>query len=263
MGKTTNRNTLTIAERLRRIFQPCPKNNGNESVTIKVFDKHSLISEMINSQDMVTELQTFLNGMGSTPGLPNDVVTRLSSIHFTVTYKARGPGREEIESFAVTDFPIHLLTASGLFVSSAQEIIELMVLHRIPEKTTVRDRLGPDTVGSFPVFPYKTIEEDWGEPKIQGFGVPGRYDDPLNNQNQCRKIGIIKMQGFMTENVPAARLPEKILFVIKHELGHMFGLRHHDNSIMNPEYNLDQDASHYTNDELFIISSSLDSLIQS
>ncbi len=262
MGTTTRGNTLSITERLRRVYLPCPANNGNKAVAIKVFDKHNLISEMISSQDMVTELQNFLNGMGASPGLPTDIAANLSSLRFTVDYEPRAPGREEIERFGVTDFPVHLLTASGLVTSSSRDIVGLMEAHRIPEETRVAERPQPgeEGINMFRVFPYRTVEDDWEENRtVLGIGVPGTYF--TNNQTRCRKVGIIKMQGFMTENLPMARRPEKILFVLKHELGHMFALRHQENTIMNPGYDVNP-ASRYTNDQLFIVSRSLDSLIQ-
>ena len=259
MGKTTTGNTLSITERLRRVFLPCPANSAGNNVTIKVFDKHGLLSEMISSQNMVSEMQNFLKGMGSAPRLPADVAANLTSIHYVVQYHESGPGEDEIKRFAVTDFPIHLLTASGLLRSSGEDIIELLEKHRIPERTHVVGTLSPITL--LPVFPYKTIEEDWETNKeVLGMGIPGWYHIP-NSQNRCRKIGIIKMQGFMTENLPMARRPEKILSVLKHELGHMFSLRHQAGTIMNAEYGMIAD-SRYMNDQLAIISLALASLIQ-
>jgi hypothetical protein len=217
---------------------------------------------MIDSQDMITEMQNFLNGMDAAPGLPADIAANLASITFTVSYESRSPGREEIGRFGVTDFPIHLLTASGLVASSSRDVVDLMEAHRIPEETRVAEKPPPgeEGINLFPVFPYKTVKDDWDEEKkVLGIGVPGTYF--TNVQTRCRKVGIIKMQGFMTENVPPARLPEKILFVLKHELGHIFGLRHTANTIMNDEYKLDV-ANRYTNDQIFIINSALNSLIQ-
>ena len=262
MPTTRRANTPSLTERLRRVYVPCPENKGNTSVTIKVFDKHKLISEMIDSDDMVTELQNFLNGMAASPGLQADVKKKLSSISFVVRYESRSPTKEEIEGFGVTDFPVHLLTASGLIASSSQDIVNLMVAHKIPEKTSVAIKTPGENETSFTnVFPYKTIEDDWeNDEKVLGIGIPGTYFLP-NLQTRCRKVGFIKMRGSMTLNLPLARLPEKILFVLKHELGHMFGLDHQNNTMMDRKYNLDL-ASRYTNDELIIVSRALGILLQ-
>ena len=230
-----------------------------------VFDRHHLMTDMIDSQDMVTGMQNFLNEMDASPGLPADVATNLSSIRFTVRYVPSSPGREEIERFGVTDFPVHLLTASGLVASSSRDIIELMEAHRIPERTAVRELLPPGEEGqeghvTVAVFPYRVVENDWEENRqVLGIGIPGTYFG--NNQTVCRKIGIIKMQEFMIENVPMARLPERFLFVLRHELGHMFGLTHQENSVMAPSYDIDL-PSRYTNDQLFIVSTALNTLFQ-
>lgn len=258
MGTTKRGSTLSITERLRRVFLPCVAFSGPRTVTVKVFDKHGLITEMMPSQDMVTQMQTFLNGLAATPGLPAAVVTNLSSIQFNVSYVDHAPSRDDIEHFAVTDFPMHLLTASGSVAASTEDVTDVLVNHRIPQKTNLVKQLDPVLLGK--VLPYETLEEDWGNQRVLGIGIPGTYFIP-NSQTRCRKVAVIKMQGFMTENLPDARRPAKILFALRHELGHMLGLRHLDGTIMNCKYDLSAPTA-YSNHQIEIVSGSLQRLLQ-
>ncbi|HUR98972.1 MAG TPA: hypothetical protein VMZ26_12970 [Pyrinomonadaceae bacterium] len=213
--------------------------------------------------EVITKLEAFLNGMAARPGLEASTVAELSAITFRVTHSATSASQTDIDNFAVNDFPIHFLTATGVFQSSSDDIVKLMVDHRIPEQTFV-GRREPGLLNPVPlvVFTYRTVERDWDEvPGVLGFGFPGTY---LVNENQrrCRKVGIIKMHGFMTENLPQSQWKKKLLSVLRHELGHMMGLRHEDNSLMDGQYDVNVNFDQFTADQLWIVGRALTRLIQ-
>jgi len=247
-----------IATRLRRVFTPCPRGDGLKTINVRIFDEHVLVTEMATSQEIVNGLQAFLDGMHSSPGLEPAVTAGLSAINFQVTYTAADPTKNVINNFRHRDFPIYRVAHTGGVASPKEEIVSLLVAHRIPATTFVAQRRAgfPNPVMA-PVLPYKDIETDWTEERtVLGFGMPGLYFVP-NSQSTCRKVGIIKMRDFMTENVSPPNLKAKLLSVIEHELGHMFGLVHEANTLMDGDYRINSQFTQYTNDQLWVVSRAL------
>ena len=252
----------TVATRLRRIFTPCQRGDGTKSINIRIFDPHELVNEMTTSQEVVSALENFLQAMAAQTGLEASVAAQLSPISFHVTYARTTPGQAEINQLGVSDFPIYLLTASGLFQSSADDVISLLVSHRIPELTFVGRRQEPDALVLSQVHAYQTMEDDWaGKPDVLGFGIPGTYFLP-HSQTRCRKVGIIKMQGSMIENLPFGQRKAKILSVLKHEIGHMFGLVHESNTLMDGDYKINANFAGYSNNQLWVVGRALQELLQ-
>jgi hypothetical protein len=255
--KKTTRTLLggtNSTEPVRRIQPPCRRSDGNKVVTIKLFDKHQFVNDMATPEEVRTDLETFLNGLATTSGLEAAVAAQLSAITFRVTYQTTSPGQAEIDQLNVNDFPIYFLTRTGVFQASTDDVLDLLGRHRIPDRTFVGRRQGalPEPVLA-PVDPRGIINEDWSDkPSVLGFGIPGTYFIP-NSQTRCRKIGIIKMQGFMTENLPVDRRRAKIAGILKHELGHMFGLVHEDGTIMAKDYNLNASHTDYTINQLWVM----------
>ena len=208
------------------------------------------------------ELGNFLNGMKSNPGLDAALAARLALYTFQVTYINRAPTDAEINQFGVHDFPIYLLTATGLFTTSKDEIFKLLIKHRIPEGTQVMERIDPNTTSHIGVKTYEIFEKHWEEhPSILGFGVPGTYFMP-NSQTRCRKIGIMKVSETMKENVHFSMWPTKLISVIKHEVGHMLALTHEDGTIMAASYDVNFNFPRFTNDQLRVVADALDALTQ-
>lgn len=254
----------SVATRLRRVFTPCSHGDGTKNINIRIFDKHELVNEMATADEVVSDLQNFLNGLVSQTGLETDVLTRLSSITFHVTYANSTLDQAGIDHLGVNDFPMYLLTATGLINTTRDDIVSLLVSHRIPEQTFVFKRRRPDTVPPepSPVRSYKDIEDDWAnKPTVLGFGFPGPYFIP-RTQNICRKVGIIKMQGGMIENLPFSARRKKLVSVMKHELGHMFGLVHEANTLMDKDYDVNSKFGGYSNDQLWIVARALELLLQ-
>jgi hypothetical protein len=219
---------------------------------------------MAEPDEVVNDLESFLRGLASQDKLETDVAARLSPITFNVTYEKKKPDQAEIDRFGVNDFPVYLLTATGLFNSTSDDIVSLLHSHRLPQKTLVYIRQRPAVPVPFDIFSYKDIENDWiNKPDVLGFGFPGLYFIP-GGQNACRKLGIIKMQGDMIENLPSPdRRRKKIVSVLKHELGHMFGMKHQDQTLMDPKYDVSVEFDSYTNDQLWIAGRALELLLQS
>ena len=253
----------TVATRLQRIFTPCLRGDGSKNINIRIFDKHELVNDMATSDEVVSDLQNFLRGLAARTDLEPDVLAQLSPISFNVTYDKKNPDQGEIDRFRPNDFPIYLLTATGSINSTRDDIVSLLVSHRIPEKTVVYKRLRPAVPVPSDVLSYKDIEDDWAnKPTVLGFGFPGLYLIP-RSQNFCRKLGIIKMQGGMIENLQFSGRRKKLVSVLKHELGHMFALKHEANTLMDGNYDVNSGFPSYSPDQMWIVVRALQALLQS
>ena len=219
------------------------------------------MNDMATPQDVVNDLRTFLNGLDTTPGIDAATAAGLAAYTFDVTYETSFPSQAQIDSFDVNDFPIYFLTTQGVFRSSSDSVVDLLVANRIPELTFVGRRQGalPNPVLG-QVRTYTIIEDDWEEkPSVLGFGIPGVYFIP-NSQTRCRKIGVIKMQGDMITNLPFPQRRAKIVSILRHELGHMFALTHENNTMMDPDYEVNATFTQFTNDQLWVVVRALDLL---
>ena len=246
---------------LRRVFPPCLHGNGSTNINIQIFDQHGLVDEMATSNEVVTDLQNFLNGLASQPGLDPATVALLSQFTFRVTYANRMASQSEIDHFGMNDFPIYFLTATPPVQSSDAEIVSLLEKHRIPETIFVWVRVGTGQTNR-QTNGYRLVEADWtAKPSVLGFGFPGPYF-LQRNQNICRKLGIIKMRGGMIENLQFGGRRQKLVSVLKHELGHMFGNDHVPNTIMDEHYSVNANFPSYTNDQLVIVGRALEILRQ-
>jgi len=190
------------------------------------------------------------------------VVAQLTPITFQVTYESRMPDQNEINRFGVHDFPIYFMTATGSSAASSADIVSLLIQHRIPELTFVARREPPSRPILSEVRAYQIIDRDWQDkPTVLGFGIPGTYF-LTNSQTMCRKMGIIKMQGGMTENLQFMGRRQKLVAVLKHELGHMFGLVHEANTLMDGDYQVNSRFPSYSNDQLWVVGRALDVLLR-
>lgn len=250
----------------RRVYPPCLRGNGSKTVNIRIFDKNEFVNDMMTPDELVGALEKFLHSLPSQGDLQPDVVALLSPITFQVTYEKKKPDRDEINQFSVNDFPVYLLTATAPFDSTRADIVSLLESHKLPEKTFVFKRRRPDPMPPepFQIDSYKDIEEDWAnQPTVLGFGFPGPYLIP-RTQNMCRKLGIIKMKAGMIENLAFGDArKKKLVSVIKHELGHMFGMKHEAQTLMDPKYDINVGFDSYTNDQLWIAGKALEVLLQS
>src|SRR5262245_34775892 len=91
--------TNNAAAPLRRVFPPCLHGNGSTNINIPIFDRHGLVDEMATSNEVVTDLQNFLDGLASQPGLDPATVALLSKFTFRVTYANRMTTQSEIDHF--------------------------------------------------------------------------------------------------------------------------------------------------------------------
>lgn len=251
----------SVAERLARVQVPCRASGGNRNIRVRILDEHLFMNDMATPQDVVNDLRTFLNGLATTPGIDAATATGLAQYTFDVTYETSFPNQTQINAFDVNDFPIYFMTATGVFRSSADSIIDLLVANRIPELTFVGRR---PPIGTLPnlaqVRVYTTMKDDWEDKtSVLGFGVPGVYFLP-NSQTRCRKVGIIKMGGDMILNLAFPQRRAKIVSVLRHELGHMLALPHENNTMMDPDYDVNATFTQFTNDQLWVVVRALDHL---
>jgi hypothetical protein len=257
MCTTTHRRTAA-SSRVQRVFPPCAAPPATKAVNVTVFDQLHLITEMIDSTDMVGRLQSFLDGMKNAPGLAANIKASLAAVSVAVKYEPRASTAAEVQGFGHADFPVHLLTATGASASTAGDVADLLERHRIPEVTSLFSLApGQQVLVHSEARPYDGLDADWADPKILGLGAPGTYDG--RRQTRCRKVAVIKMQGGMSENLTVERRKAKIMTVLRHELGHVLGLEHAEDSIMDKKYSPDA-PSMYTNDQLTVISLALDGL---
>jgi hypothetical protein len=251
---------------LPTVQTPCLHADGSNNVNIRIFDKHEFVNDMTTSAELVSRLQGFLRGLVKQKDIQPDVAALLAPFTFNVSYEKKQPSQTEIDGFAVNDFPIYLLTATVPFDSTSDDIVSLLRSHRLPLHTFVFTRRRPDTVPPepFQIDSFKDIEKDWAnEPTVLGFGFPGPYFIP-RTQNMCRKVGIIKMKGGMIENLAFGdKRRDKLVGVIKHELGHMFGMKHEEQTLMDPKYDINIGFPSYTNDQLWLAGKALELLLKS
>jgi hypothetical protein len=251
-----------VATRLKKIFTPCLRGDGTKNIDIRIFDKHELVNDMATSNEVVSDLQNFLRDLAARTDLEPDVRAQLSPITFNVTYAKKNPDQDEIKRFGPNVFPIYLLTATGSITSTREDIVSLLVSHQIPEVTFVAIRHGQGAPLLSRVNSYQDIEDDWAnKPTVLGFGFPGTYFIP-RSQSVCRKLGIIKMQGGMIENLGQMGRREKLVSVLKHELGHMFGLVHEANTLMDGNYDINSKKPSYSPDQMWIVVRALQVLLQ-
>jgi hypothetical protein len=219
------------------------------------------MKEMAPPNDVKSELQRFFDRLASQPGIEPEAARLLSQFTFKVSYDNRDSTRKEIDDFGMNDFPVYLHTTTGSESRSDDDIISLLDKHKVPETIFVWTRLGPSQTQRL-TNGYNVIKADWTKRSdILGFGFPGPYF--LNHsQNFCRKLGIIKMRGDMIFNVQPGDRQHKLVSVLKHELGHMFGNDHVAKTIMDEQYNTVAGHTEYSNDQLVIIGRALEVLRQ-
>jgi len=262
----------TAADRLKGVRTACPLANGSKVLNIRIFDEHGLVTDMdTNGADLATDLGTFFSGLGDLPGVDAAVKARLSTFTFNVTYTQGFPTGNEIKGFAANDFPVYLKTVTGTVGTSGKKIVDLFIEHKIPLKTHVK-MLVPDPDIPPPqvrhdikiVKPYDDLEKDWDEiHSILGIGVGGDYFE-AGSQHKCRKIGLIKMGGFMKLNIVPEFWRPKLLSVMKHEIGHMLGLSHDhpdaQSTLMAKNYDTNFGFANYEKHHVLFITDALESL---
>ena len=263
--KALFRSQPSIVDQMLAMQQPCRAGGGvvNRNIRIRIFDKNKLMSEMATPQDVAADLEAFLKGLPNTPGIEPAIAAGLTLYTFSVTYEESTPNQAQIDNFDHNDFPIYLRTVIPPFDSPTDDILKLLLAHRIPASSFFGRRPDPTVFETVPTeLSYKSIEDSWTDKRtVLGFGIPGTYLDNRTHM-RCRKIGIIKMRDFMTENIAPLNLRARIVAVIRHELGHMFGLPHEANTMMDERYDVNATFTHFTNNQLAVVQRALDLLTQ-
>jgi len=69
------------------------------------------------------------------------------------------------------------------------------------------------------------------------------------------------MRGNMIVNLQFADRRPKLVSVLKHELGHMFGMAHQPNTLMDESYNVSFRSPSYAPDQVWIMARALEVLL--
>jgi hypothetical protein len=261
-GSRQNLNKTLVA-----IPTPCLAAKGNKKVSIKVFGDGNLFGAVFSTggeeTNLKQQLETFLDDLDKRANLDPVAVQILQAFSFEVTFIKRDSSAAERDGFGMMDFPVYLrTTASGTGSDefTKEEGRKLLLAHRIPKKTVVMELSDDEGSAGFADFiPVDEVEAFIPNQQAFGIGVPGAYAD-VPNQTKCRKIGILKVNDLIRGVAGFAERQTRFLFVLKHELGHMFGLAHLDSTLMDRDYAEVVKHPDYTKGQIILISNALSAL---
>lgn len=209
-------------------------------------------------------LESFYNHLHETAGLATADAQNLQTFNFKVKYLGRDSNAVEKQAFGMLDFPVYLITTSDPSPLTPDEGRTILEAHKIPEHIILKKFDINDSEIFAHVFPYKEsgngLENFLSDDAALGIGMAGSYFFP-NSQSLCRKIGFVKVDK-MIVNIPFGNRQNKFIAVMKHELGHMLGLLHRNDTIMHPDYDIVLTHPTYTAAQCKIISDALSALTQ-
>jgi hypothetical protein len=255
-----------VNQTLVQIPTACLPAKGNKKVSIKIFGDGNLFGQVFSTAGEETSfrqgLETFFDDMDKTPNIDPVAVQLLQAFSFEVTFIKRDSTSAERAAFGMMDFPMYLrTTAAGSEQLTQSEGKKLLEAHKIPKKTIVMKLSdGDDLAPAIEDFdPFAEVAAFIPDPTLFGVGIPGPYAD-VPSQLKCRKMGIIKVNDLVQGVASFTDRQTRFLFVLKHELGHMFGLAHLENTLMARK--LKDIATHpnFTKGQIFSISTGLAAL---
>ncbi len=237
LKKTTRRLLGQSSQPVRNVLVACQPGTGGLKVSIKLFDDKNLVGDATdNIERFRQQLETFFNELDKTTGLPTAIAQNLQRFTFEVTYRKGNPTEPERLAFGMMDFPVYIETTEDGRRPISENLAEsLFRAHNIPAKTRVTLIKGPNETQRRTVDSYKELKEfikDEDQRQL-GMGIPGTYFNDA--QTRCRKIGIIKM-NLVIFNIVQDKREERLVLVLKHELGHMFGMDHEPDTLMDEHY---------------------------
>jgi hypothetical protein len=237
MCKTKKESSPAVVNNLLNVFVPCLAGTRSKRVAIRVFDRKSVLNDAFHSESAAKQnMEAFFSNLSATPGLPAAIAQDLQTFSFEVTFVRRDSHKDERESFGMMDFPVYLESTAGSSAFSAEEGAALLRAHRIPERTEVFTPIDNEgTDANADVNPYRAVEEFIPKDEVFGAGVPGTYRIAAS-QSQCRKIGIIKGNRVIAGVASFETRQNRLVAVLKHELGHMFGMAHVVGTLMEENY---------------------------
>jgi hypothetical protein len=235
---TTTRAIFGSSTTVRRVFPPCAPAVSGKTVRFILFDPKQHIDARNDLKAAISQVGVFYGNLKNTPGLPVAIKTDLSLFNFQTEYRPTAPDQATMENLGRMDFPVYLFATPGISSSSTSidEVTQLMQRHQISASSFVRrvDFAHPDVPILAPVADnYKTIEDSWESKTVMGFGFPGIYYTTGN----CHKLGLIKIDALLAQASAFDSEPDRFAWVLQHELGHMFALVHHPDTLMNEDYN--------------------------
>jgi len=251
-----------LSERLRKMQPACRSGTGSKKVSIKVFDRKNVLSDAVHTVSAAKQdLETFFNSLSATPGLSAPIGQDLQRFTFEVTFVTRDSTKAERDAFGMMDFPVYLESTLGSTAFTPDDSKELLLAHKIPETTEVFAPTDDEgTVGHEPLQTYTEVENFIPKHDVFGVGVPGTY--LLNAQTTCRKIGIVKVNDLIAGINSFDIRQNRFLMVVKHEVGHMLGMAHVKDTLMDKKFDVVITHPAYTIGQVLIVDSTLNTLAQ-
>jgi hypothetical protein len=222
---------------IRRLFPPCAPETTAKLVQFIVFDPKRFIESNSELKGAIVQAGNFYSNLVNTAGLSEQVKTDLSKFSFRTEYRASSPDQATIASPGRMTFPIYLFHTPDISPdsTSVDEIHQLMQQYQISAISRLRDvdLQHPDRTVLLPTKDnYNAVSESWSSKEVWGFGFPGAY----YTNGSCHKLGLIKIDALLASPTTYDTRAQRFAWVLQHELGHMFALKHHDASMMNDEY---------------------------
>lgn len=162
-----------------------------------------------------------------------DTIAKQLKLQFVASYLDRDPSESERGAFCPLDYPVYLYRAHTSDGKPASLILTIMRHHGILQR---------GNAGKL----YPLAEEGWKDSNVEGVGIP-----PLRGY---RKVGFVKSDNIAKLKGDLATIN---LNIIKHELGHMFGITSHGEGIMKAGAALSYDNLEYSADHRRAIQVSL------
>lgn len=269
-SKTTRFFRGGLSEEMRLLPKPCTPGWGSHVVSIKIFDRKGLLGDAnLSAGQLKQELESFFDQVKEAAAEISEISPILNAFTFQVTYFDRDSTTQERNEFRVMDFPIYLESMEGASRFTYTDAEERLSTHGIPQKlsvfrynpsikkivpATITDRDGINSV-------YGHVKDFLENDTSLGIGVPGAYYVP-GHQYICRKIGFIKVDKIV-HFVPHARRASKLIKVFQHEIGHMMGLAHDGDTLMDVKYEKNENYPMYSELQLHVISETLTRMSQS
>jgi len=266
MCKTTTQSNPTVADLSRKVYTACSKGGGGKTVFIRIFDEKRMmdLTSSFLDGEIFPELESFFNELDATDGIPQAAKEILKTYSFKVIYEDRASTEAERQKFGVMDFPVYLESTEGPTALTNSEAEELLESHKLPGLTytfLIKLENGQEELKHEPADVYGSLKAFLGDSSKIGIGIPGNFLD--NDQTLCRKIAIVLIDRLIANPDIALSIRRKMFVaILKHEIGHMFGLTHEQNTIMHGSYQVGPLITNptYTNFQLKIISLALTKL---
>jgi hypothetical protein len=202
---------------------------GPQIAKITIYDPKGHLKGSVATA-VVQRLDQDLNAIRY-PGKPPSFLLNQLNIRFEIVYLSRMSTSNERYTTGRLDFPVYILNGHTNDRVTTKEIENLMLDHGI-------------IYGRSTKIQFEEADDGWKDPNVEGLGI-----QPLNGY---KKVGFIKGDNVakLAKDVEAG-----FTNIIKHELGHMFGMvKHSDTGVMRSGIQLAAGSLDYTDaNRVFIV----------